>query len=68
MPDLLAALTPTAIRLLDAALEALDSVADAEVTGAPGAWTLTIAADAGHPLQVIDAAFDGNLQLDCIGA
>ena len=56
------ALTPSATAAaIDAALEALDGVTEAEVTGAPGDWTLAITADAGHLLQVIDVAFDGNL-------
>ena len=57
---------------IDAALEALDDIQAAKVTGEPGAWTLTITADAGHPLQAVDVvngiAFDSNLQLDYLGA
>lgn len=31
-------------------------------------WRLTITAESGHPLQAIDTAFDGDLQLNYIGA
>ena len=63
------ALTPTSTAaVIDAALEALDSITEAEVTGAPGDWTLTITADEGHLLQAIDMVFDGDLQLDYMGA
>ena len=63
------ALTPASTAaVIDAALEAMDSITAAEVTGAPGDWTLTITADAGHLLQAIDTAFDGDLQLDYMGA
>ena len=63
------ALTPTSTAaVIDAALEALDSITEAEVSGAPGDWTLTITADEGHLLQAIDMVFDGDLQLDYLGA
>ena len=63
------ALTPASTAaVIDAALEAMDSITVAEVTGAPGDWTLTITADEGHLLQAIDTAFDGDLQLDYMGA
>ena len=58
---------------IDAALEALDGITEADVTVADtpsaerGSWELTITADAGHPLQVLDGAFTGNLQLNYIG-
>ena len=53
---------------LEAALASLPSVAQAEVTGEPGAWTLTITAESGHPLAAIDTAFDSNFQLNYMGA
>ena len=67
------ALTPAATAAaIDAALEALDSITAAEVTGAPGDWTLTITANEGHLLQAVDVVegvfFDGDLQLDYMGA
>ena len=63
------ALTPAATAAaIYVALKALDGITEAEVTGEPGDWTLTITADAGHPLQAIDSAFDGDLQLDYMGA
>lgn len=52
---------------INGALETLDGIQDAEVTGQPGNWILTITADAGHPLQAHDLNFDGDLQLDYIG-
>ena len=53
---------------LDAALESMDGIESAEVDGEPGDWTLIITAESGNPLQAIDTAFDGNLQLNYIGA
>ena len=71
--DTTGALTPAATAAaIDAALEALDSITAAEVTGAPGDWTLTITANEGHLLQAVDVVegvfFDGDLQLDYMGA
>ena len=68
-----AALTPSATAAaIDAALEALDGITGAEVTGTPGDWTLTVTADEGHLLQAVDVVggvfFDGDLQLDYLGA
>ena len=67
------ALTPTSTAaVIDAALEALNGITAAEVTGEPGDWTLTITADEGHILQAVDVVegvfFDGDLQLDYMGA
>ena len=62
-------LTPSSTAAaIDAALGALDGITSAEVTGDPGDWTLTITATEGHLLQPIDVAFDGDLQLDYLGA
>ena len=67
------ALTPAATAAaIDAALEALNGITAAEVTGEPGDWTLSITADEGHLLQAVDVVegvfFDGDLQLDYLGA
>ena len=67
------ALTPSATAAaIDAALEALDGITDAEVTGTPGDWTLSITATEGHLLQAVDVVagvfFDGDLQLNYMGA
>ena len=62
-------LTPSSTAAqIDAALEAMDGIESAEVDGEPGAWTLTLTAESGHPLAAIDTAFDGNLQLNYLGA
>ena len=71
--DATGALTPAATAAaIDAALEALNGITAAEVTGEPGDWTLTITADEGHLLQAVDVVegvfFDGDLQLDYMGA
>ena len=71
--DATGALTPAATAAaIDAALEALNGITVAEVTGEPGDWTLTITADEGHILQAVDVVegvfFDGDLQLDYLGA
>ena len=63
---------PTAAAI-DAALESLDGVVNAEVVGEPGGWTLEITADTGDVLQAIEIGVGfvdnnlGNLQLDYIG-
>ena len=71
--DATGALTPAATAAaIDAALEALNGITAAEVTGEPGDWTLTITADEGHLLQAVDVVegvfFDGDLQLNYLGA
>ena len=49
---------------VDAALEGLDGITGAEVTGEPGNFTIALTADEPHVLQWGDLRLDGNGQLD----
>lgn len=62
--ELTTPLTPGATGAqIDAALEALDGITSAEVTGEPGSWELSLEADAGKALLPYDLAFDGDMAL-----
>ena len=53
---------------VDAALEGLDGVTSAEVSGEPGNFTIALTADEPHVLQWGDLHLDGNGQLDYLMA
>ena len=49
---------------VDAALEGLDGITSAEVTGEPGNFTIALTADEPHVLQWGDLRLDGDGSLD----